>query len=182
MKLKQDGILYSVITLAVISSFVALLLAFINMITEPVIAKNEAENKKNAIMKLFPECEEFEAKLVENNENVSEIYIVKSGEKISYCVLANPNGFGGAINMFIGYDSDLSITGIEIISISETPGVGTKVNDQAFLSQFISQKGGQTVELDAITGATISSKAVASGIDAASSALIEYIKEASANE
>ncbi|MDZ7837899.1 MAG: FMN-binding protein [Actinomycetota bacterium] len=100
-----------------------------------------------------------------------EIYTVLDGqEEIGYAFLASGNGYGGEISIMVGLDADLDIKDVSIVSHTETPGLGSRVTEDAFTGQFeglsaqkiaLSSAGG---EIDAISGATISSEAVTSAI------------------
>lgn len=95
-------------------------------------------------------------------------------EFAGFCVNVAPQGFGGLINMIVGIAPDMSFTGVEIVSMSETPGLGAKAQDEKFTSQYSMNKKGELVcvknvsspaenEINAISGATITSKAVTKG-------------------
>ena len=112
--------------------------------------------------------------------NIVEIFKAqKNGEFAGYCVNVEPTGFGGGINMFVGIDTDFeTITGIKILSMSETPGLGAKAQEEAFSGQFSLEKKGPLVvvknasspkenEINAISGATITSDAVVAGVNSA---------------
>jgi len=81
-------------------------------------------------------------------------------------------GYGGEINMIVGISSFGDVTGVAIISMNETIGVGAKTRDPAFLEQFIGKRNGVSVgrgpyNVDAVTGATVSSRAIAAGVSEA---------------
>ena len=92
-------------------------------------------------------------------------------------VQVTPAGFNGAVTMMVGVDNDGKVTGISIISHTETAGLGaTAAADtdagRAFRDQFIGMSGTVSVakdggEVDALTGATITSRAVCKGVNAA---------------
>ena len=105
---------------------------------------------------------------------VSADKAIKNGDFAGYSITVAPQGFGGAINMIVGIDTDFNYTGIKIVSMAETPGLGAKAQEKEFYSQFADgKKGTLTVvknnpnpkenEIQAISGATISSKAVTDG-------------------
>lgn len=115
---------------------------------------------------------------VDPDSNIQNIYGVKvNGESVGFCVNVNGKGFGGAINLMVGYHADKTIRGVSIVSHAETPGVGSKVNDATYLSQYEGLAGGLTIskrgdcDITAISGATISSKAIHAAIEEASAAL-----------
>ena len=101
------------------------------------------------------------------DSDIRAVYTVRiNGETVGYCVNVIGKGFGGDINLMVGYQPDKSIRGVSIVSHGETPGVGSKVGDAAHLSQYIGLSGDLTIskrgdaDITAISGATISSNAV----------------------
>lgn len=176
-------------TLCAITAVSALILACVNSVTAPVIAKNTAEKQSQAMQKVLPAASEFsEDNLVNENIDkiVTEIYEGKdeNGEVCGYAVMVSPNGYGGAISMTVGVDADLTVTGVDIISQSETPSLGAKCIEDDFKDQYIGKTQGVTVtkngakdnEVDAISSATITSNAVTLGVNTAIDA-VSLIKE-----
>ena len=90
----------------------------------------------------------------------------QDGVLLGVVVTATPRGYGGEMELLIGFDTELRVTGIQFITISESPGIGTLVQEESYWGQYIGQSEFDGV--DAITGATVSSKAVKSGVTAAS--------------
>ena len=94
-----------------------------------------------------------------------------------YAVQVAPNGFGGAISMMVGVSADGKVLGISIISHAETPGLGAVASANtdkgaAFRDQFVGLIAGITIgdgetQIDALSGATISSQAIVDGVNAA---------------
>ncbi len=156
------------VILLVISSVVATMLAVVNHFTKDRIAENEFAVMEETIEKLFSECESIKTVEKEFKDNVSAVYeIYNSDEKIGYCVKVEPIGFKEKITVIVGADTDGKCVGVEIISISDTPGVGTKVKDSAYLKGYIGLDADGSAKYDTISGATISSAAVRSGVEAA---------------
>ncbi len=152
-----------VAVLTVICTCIALLLAVVNSITEDKIAENAANQQQKAILAIFPEGDETEEYINEAGDDIFIVY--KNGEPIGYCVSTTGSGFGGDVNVMVGIDPTGAVYGIKIVSMSETPGIGTKVQGESFLSQFIGQSGESDVDM--ISGATFSSKAVKEAVDKA---------------
>jgi electron transport complex protein RnfG len=108
--------------------------------------------------------------------------ILSSQYAAYYVVLVSPSGFGGEINMAVGIDKDNKVTGVSIISMSETSGLGGNASSPDFLSQYaggsgkfaVSKDGG---EIDALTGATVTSRAVTQGVNSALEAVSTLNKE-----
>ena len=157
------------ITLVIITALVALALAGVNMITKPVIAQLKAQKTQQAIEAVLPGGGE-EISFTDTTGMVKTVYASENG----YAVLVESTGFGGAISMMVGVDKAGSVWGVSIISHAETPSLGAVAADktsagEGFRQQFVGQTGtlevGQTVE--AISGATITSKAVTAGVNAA---------------
>ena len=95
----------------------------------------------------------------------------ESGEHIGWGVQVAPRGYGGAIQMVVGLERDGKVAGVSIISMQETPGLGTRVGEEVFLEQFTGWTSA-TIEddargLDAVSGATKSSNGVRKGLLAA---------------
>ena len=153
--------------LTLICSVIALLLAVVNMLTKDTIAANIEKEKIEAISRIFGDVDDVEA----FDADLHEVYLVKYKDGVlGYTVTVKPQGYGGEIEMLVGIEPGGSVVGIEIISMSETPGVGSRVkSDPDFLPQFKGMTGTLSVgeNVDAISGASISSKAVVSGVNEA---------------
>ena len=95
-----------------------------------------------------------------------------------YAVAVSPKGYGGAISMLVGVGKDGAISGVAILTMNETPGLGTNAANPAFLGQFsgllpedapavVKTETGRKGDIQALTGATVTSRAVTRGIDEA---------------
>ena len=168
---KQEEIKYYFkigITLLIISAVTATLLAFVNALTKDKIAENELAVMKDAISKIFDGCDEISEVEGEYADPVVAVYrVYKNGEKKGYGIQVAPIGFKEAIGIIVGTDCDGNCLGVEITSLSDTPGVGTKVKESSFLNGFIGLNGSTVSDYDTISGATISSSAVKEGVKAA---------------
>ena len=159
------------LTLLAITAVVAAALAGVNSITKPEIEKLTAQKTQAAIEAVLPgggEVVEFPATAL-----VSKVYASETG----YAVEVTPGGFDNTITMMVGVDKEGNVLGIDIISHTETAGLGA-VADAAtpagvsFREQFAGKSGSVSVtkdggEIEAITGATITSRAVCVGVNAA---------------
>lgn len=159
-------------SLFLICAVVALVVSFVNAVTVDRIAEAHAREQQEAIARIFGSG--IAVSELAPLEGTNAVYAIASG-KTGYCVSLDAKGFGGKIGMMIGVGADGALCGVEIISHSETPGFGAKADDPAYLSQYIGQGSTLTLnkEISAISGATISSKAVLAGINAATAALVE---------
>lgn len=178
--MKKDFIKLPLV-LFLISGIVTALLAFANSVTAPVIEKRNEQSVNEARESVLSGAKDFQSVDYKNDE-VSELVREKSGK--GYCASVSVKGYGGDINMIVGVEPDGTVTGVKIISMSETAGLGAKTNDEKWLSQFVGGSGEFKVskdggEIDAVTAATISSRAVSKGVTAASQAVkeVEEIEE-----
>ena len=155
------------ITLLLISALTAGLLAFVNSVTKKKIAENELAVMEEAIGRIFVSCDKIEAVAGEYKEPIVAVYAVyREGEMLGYGIQSTPMGFKDTIGLIVGTDIEGNCLGVEITSISDTPGVGTKVNEGNFLFGFKGLNGENVNDYDTISGATISSKAVKNGVSA----------------
>ena len=153
--------------LTLICSVIALMLAVVNAVTKDTIAENTRKEKVDAISRIFDDIDAVETDTVEDHELN---FVYSKDMLIGYTVTVKPQGYGGEIEMLVGIERGGSVQGIEIINMSETPGVGSRVkSDSDFLPQFKGMTGTLTVggNVDAISGASISSKAVTAGVNEA---------------
>lgn len=172
MKTESTGkhIFRLTVTLLAICAVVAAVLAGVNMITKDAIAANQEKKTQDALAVVLPDAGTLQKmELTGDAGIVDEIYT--DGE--SFAVKVLPSGFDGEITMMVGV-ADGQVTGISVISHTETPGLGAvaaarNAKGEAFRGQFVGQSGGLAVggQIDAMSGATITSKAVVDGVNAA---------------
>lgn len=183
---KENTVLYILrltLTLLLITALVAAALAGVNAITKDKIAALQLEKTQKAMEEVLPGYGEYEkCEFEDTTGTVTAVYVPYSHDGgvvqgyPSYVVEVAPAGFGGDIVMMVGI-KDGAVSGVSIVSHAETAGLGAIAADKtekgtAFRSQFVGAaedvkvtKDGGTI--DAITGATISSRAVADGVNAA---------------
>lgn len=163
-------------TLLLICAIVALVLSFVNTVTQEKIAQNETEQKRTAMVELFGsdkiEYTELD-RLESDGERVEAVYrVAEDGSTVGYSVLVLSPGFGGDVQLMVAVTADKTVIGVKIVSMSETPGLGTRVDDADYLSQYAGVAAGLSAsEVDMISGATKSSKAVLNGVVDALAAL-----------
>ncbi len=171
-----------VLSLFVIAAAAALVLALVNQLTAETIAMREEAARQEAMTCVVPGANVF-SDLYSNDDTVERISGAYNGTQfIGYCVEVSPNGFGGPISLMVGVNPDGAVTGVTILDHAETPGLGAKAENPDFLAQF-NGKSGKIVlgkdedSVNAITGATITSKAVTTGVNTATTAVIRHIAE-----
>lgn len=173
---KTESLARLVIVLAVICLVMATLLGLVNSITEGPIAANNEKTVQDSLKVVMP-ADSYEE--VDYNGTETSVKAVYKAGDAGYVVEVNsPNGFGGAIDMMTGVDIDGNVTGIAIISHAETSGLGSKATDPEWQAQFAGANGSVSVEKDggaivAITGSTITSRAVCDGVNMAFSVVEE---------
>ena len=162
------------LTLLAITAVVAAALAGVNSITKPAIEKLTAEKTQKAIETVLPGGYETEVTdYADETGLVSKVYSGTNG----YAFEVTPGGFDNTITMMVGVDNDGKALGISIISHTETAGLGAVAAagtpaGEAFRGQFVGTSGSVSVTkdggaMDAITGATITSRAICVGVNAA---------------
>ena len=165
------------VTLLAICLVVALLLGLTNSITKPIIDQAKWDKTVAAMSAVLP-ADSYEP--VEGQtfaDGVSAVYrAVSGGTTEGYAVEVSANGFGGAITMVVGVDSEGYVTGVSVIDHSETSNIGTKVvESETVLGRFTGMThadGEITVNkgdnrFDGVSGATFSSRGVTAGVNAA---------------
>jgi electron transport complex protein RnfG len=170
-KEKQTEIKYYLrigVTLLIIASVTATLLAFVNALTKERIAENELAVMQEAIGRLFDGSDGIKSVEGDYEAPVVAVYnVYKGDELLGRGIQVSPTGFKEAIGMIVGVDGEGKCIGVEIISISDTPGVGTKVKEQSFLDGFAGLDENDIDNAKLISGATVSSTAVRNGVKAA---------------
>ena len=189
MKISGKFILKVAGTLTVIALVVAALLGVVNNVTKDKIAEQDAENTRIAMSAVAPEGSEFGDKMDISDAvaaaasaqggKIVEMYpMTNGGADAGYVVKVSASGSQGTITMMVGVDANKAFTGISVISHSETSGIGTKVvgNEpnaagEPVLDQFIGMSGSGSLVVGknviAVSGATVSTKGITMGANAA---------------
>ena len=170
MNKKEPVISQLTIILGAICLVCALLLGLVNMITADPIKAAKQRKTEQAMEAVLP-ADSYES--VEYTGGDALVKAVYRAGDAGYVVEVTPSGFGGEVDLMVGVGSDGTVTGISVITHSETSGLGAKAKtDPEWGKQFIGMSGEVKVSKDggkvnAITGATITSRAVSSGVTAA---------------
>lgn len=200
--LKNAGILLAI---TVVAGF---LLGFVYNLTKDTIVQREYEDKMNAYKEVFTNADSFNS--VEDfmsedvrkkldlagyeNEDIDELNVAcdATGNELGYVMTVTTHeGYGGDIQFTMGVKSDGTLNGISILVINETAGLGMnadKVLKPQFadrnVEQFVYSKTGATAdnEIDAISGATITTNAVTNGVNTGLYYFNTYLKEGTDNE
>lgn len=172
--------------LFVITALAAALLAFINAKTAPLAAKNSLLKEQAALRSVMPEADAFEEITdFKGAPEISKVFrAVKGGETIGACVITETTGYDVGIRTVTGVDGELKVTGVDIIAMNETPGLGAKAAEEGFRSQYIgksktvgvSKSAPSETEIQAISGATKTSNGVTQGVNTALEAAETILK------
>ena len=181
-----------IVVLGLITLICALLLGVINQITAPLIEQNNINTRNAAMEEIIPGAKFEDTKVNLSAEDVAAAGVTlpagrtaaaingvykatKDGQDVGYCVQVQPKGFGGVLTMIVGINADGKVAGVKVTGHNETPGLGAKAQaDADWIGQYASQpadgqlavtKDGGTI--NAITGATITSRAVTDGVNTA---------------
>lgn len=174
-KFNAKDIVLPAVALFVICLVASVLLALTNNVTAEKIAQNLVETENASRLVVMPDAKSFsEVSAKENGVTVCEA-LDEKGEVIGYVYTSSAKGYGGAVSVMTGIDKDGAVVGIEILSHSETPGLGANSTKDSFKDRFKGKSGELIVDknsndgqnIEAITAATITSKAVVSAVNAA---------------
>ena len=151
------------LTLALICAVAGMGLAAVYATTKPIIDKRAEEDLLNAAMEVIPGASAVEQQELDG----ARYWLGKKGSQVVGAAMqVEAQGYGSEpVEIMVGVDTDGTITEVKIVSMSETPGIGTRVKDEAFLSRF--RGTANPAEVDGISGATVSSGAVKGGVSKA---------------
>ena len=173
------------VTLFVTCVVVAACLGGVNAVTAEKIAAINWEKTVTAMKKVSPDATDFSDKLDITDAmaeaakaaggTLDSIYEAQSGgAKIGYAIKVVASGSQGNIEMMVGVDEENAVTGVSVVQASETSGIGTRVieNENGVLDQFQGKSAADGTlvvgtNVDAITGATVSTKGITAGVNAA---------------
>jgi electron transport complex protein RnfG len=175
-----------VIVLTAISVVSALALAFTYSSTKDAIAQVQVKRTLKALQQVLPEFDNDppQEKIVLEKGEFKDIEIYpakKDGKTVGTAVQTySDNGFGGRVSLMVGFDTANKILNVSVLKHNETPGLGTRMTESRFKDQFkgkdpavfkikVKKDGG---EVDAITAATISSRAFCAAMNRAYQALL----------
>lgn len=188
MSKKKDTFINMVVSLFAITIIAGFSLGFVNELTVGPIEKGKIERKVNALKQVLPEFDNNpvdEIQLVKSEfaKDSVEVYpAFKNNEFVGAAIIGSTEkGFSGLIKIMVGFTPDGNIKNIAVLEQKETPGLGTKMKDEKYLAQYreknpstfnlkVTKDGG---EVDALTGATITSRAFG---EAVQMAYDEFIK------
>ncbi len=173
MKVKALSEFYPILAVTVVVFISVALLGGLDSVTRDMIEYQKELKVQRMLNEIFPDMTSYTSE--------GDIYIISAdGTEIGFAFLAVGKGYGGDIDILVGLEDETTLKGIAVIAHAETPGLGDKILAPDFTDRFVGvniadvavpDEGGK---IDAITGSTISTKAV---IDAVRATAIEKVKE-----
>ena len=180
MKKLESSLKNMVLVLTGVTVIAGALLGYVNELTKGPIAEANAKALSDAIALVVPGFDNNPADAPESFELNGATYKIykatKGGEFIGAAVESSANGFGGALNVLVGFDKEGNIIDYSLLSHAETPGLGSKAADwfkkgqKGDITGKNPGKGALTVkndggEVDAITASTITSRAFLNAVN-----------------
>lgn len=180
MKKKESTLINMILSLAIIAAISGVCLGVVNGITAPKIAAAKAAKEEAALKMVLPSFEKTETIEIASPDDASrmmKVYKAFNGDELVGIAVNGytMKGFAGQIDMMIGLLPDGTLNKVSVLKLNETPGLGTKLTDPSFYTQFegkhpssfnmtVTKDGG---DVNAITSATISSRAYCDALDRA---------------
>lgn len=173
------------IILFIITFCAGLILGLIFNVTKEPIRKQKELTNNSAMKDLISNADSFSQLELQKPDDILEINEAKKGkDTVGYTLKVSSKGYGGQIVLMVGISNNGSLKGIKILSQSETPGLGGNSTQPSFYEQYKDKSAKDDLEvvkasasnpnqIQALTGATITSKAVTSGVNQA----IEFYNE-----
>lgn len=181
---KAKEIIVPAVSLFLICVVVTALLALTNAVTAPKIDALAVETQDASKKQVLSSADSFSEEKQVEKDGVSYTYydgLASDGSVVGYVFVTSAKGYGGDISVMVGVLGDGTVAGVNILSINETAGLGMNAKNQSFLDQFLGKSGEIGVaknnpsdtEIQALTGATITSSAMATAVNTALSLYAE---------
>ncbi|PCI00681.1 MAG: RnfABCDGE type electron transport complex subunit G [Flavobacteriaceae bacterium] len=182
MKKKESTFINMIAALFIVTLISGFALSYVNIATEGPIAEAKLKRKVAAIEMVVPAFDnnpvsEMKTFFKEGFKDSVEVYTARKADKIvGVAVIGMTNkGFSGLIKVMAGFKPDGTINNIQVLEQKETPGLGTKIKSERFIQQYVNKNpasfnlkakkdGG---DIDALTGATISTRAFSEAVQQA---------------
>ena len=175
---KIKEIVIPALSLFIICIVVTALLGLTNAVTAPKIEELAVETQEAAKKEVLADAASFgDAEQTQLSGTTYTYYkgLAADGSVMGYVVETVSKGYGGDISLMVGVGVDGTVQGVSILSINETAGLGMNAENPEFLEQFlgksgtigVQKNGSSDTEIQALTGATITSEAMADGINQA---------------
>lgn len=178
------------IVLLIITIVAAGLLGAVNIATKDTIAEVEKKATETSMKEVLPDAKSFNDEITNDNKNYGIIKkysegLDDNGNTVGYTFNISTKGFSTGLNLMVGITKDGVISGVDVLSHGETPGLGANADNPEWIGQFTDKSGKLEVtktdstsesQIQAITGATITSNAVTQAVNTASDFYESVIK------
>lgn len=182
-------IIKPVCVLLAICVIIPLALSLTNKVTADKIAELEEKNSRETMANLIEADEFTENELEDGGESFTYYIAVKDGETVGFIFKTAEKGYGGDVSVMTAVNPDGTVKSVAILDVSnETPGLGQNAAKESFYSQYANKKSGISLlkngadtaknEVNAVTGATITSTAVNKAVNTA----LEQFESVKSNE
>ncbi len=182
-------IIKPVCVLLAICVIIPLALSLTNKVTADKIAELEEKNSRETMANLIEADEFTENELEDGGEGFTYYIAVKDGETVGFIFKTAEKGYGGDVSVMTAVNPDGTVKSVAILDVSnETPGLGQNAAKESFYSQYAGKKSGISLlkngadtaknEVNAVTGATITSTAVNKAVNTA----LEQFESVKSNE
>lgn len=150
------------LTLMIICAIAAGALAVTNDVTSKIIADNELKAKVASMQRLFPTVEKLEDQTVDGQTGT--VGFDAGGKMVGVLAEGRAEGYGGTIRFNLAVDGEGKIVELDIVEHAETPGLGAKIVDEGYRKQYEGLTADSDFKVDTISGATVSARAMESGV------------------
>lgn len=180
--LKMNESVKMIVTLIVIAVVVALALSGVNGLTKAKIEQNSIDKLNKSLQEVMV-ADSYD--VIKDDETGTVYEAKKGGETVGYCVQNTVSGYGGDLTVLTGVYADGTVSKVEILAHGETPGLGAKSTDDSFKGQYVGKTAGEITvvknspgaqDIQAISGATITSNAVTEAVNQARDCIKEATK------
>lgn len=177
---RKGGLWRDALILLAITLVLGLILGWVFTATRKPIDEAAEAAKKIAYQNVFSQ---YELIMLEEDENLTSVIdqsefedakitegvriVAETGELLGYAFIAASNGYNGEVSISVGVDLEGKVTGVDVVSMNETAGLGANCTKDDFKKQFIGMENSiDCEEIDGLTGATITTQAVTNAINA----------------
>ena len=181
----MSKIIRNTLILTIITVVAGLGLGLVYEVTKEPIARTEEQAQKEAWQTVFSDVDQDAADKTVADLDIKATVdeVCEAADKGYVVTVTDKEGYGGDIKITVGVTKDGTVSGVSILSISETAGLGMRATEAKFQEQYVgkttdkfyvSKDGGEGEPIDAISGATITSRAFTGAVNTA----IGYCKNA----
>lgn len=171
---KADNIFVLGMVLLIITAIAGALLGGVYKLTEEPIKAQEIKANNEALKQVLSQGENFDKIDFDKEAYESLMEVYQTSNNVGYAIKVETKGYGGSIVLVVGINNEGQVSGVHMLKHAETPGLGANANNSFFKERFVgrgpeslevSKTSNDGNEVQAITGATITSKAIVNGVN-----------------